>query len=331
MAVRFGGQFSPGAKEPEEASVPLRAAPGHLRHRLESRTAWITAAASPLLMTAFFQDPAGMAANFAGFGIIAAGMMLTREGLQAEAAYDARRVARRPAYPRKLFGGVLTGLGLAIGAAEPGALAGAGIIGLVGGALHWLSFGGDPMRDKGMSDTDAFQQDRIARIIAEAEAHLAAMQTAVQRTGDPAIEDEVARFAATARGLFGRLEDNPTELASARRYLGVWLLGARDATIKFADIFARTRDSASRGAWQALMGDLTTEFAARSARMIEGGRTDMSIEISVLRERLAREGLAAPSGGIDAAAVAPTTAQVEDQRAVTLDELLRTPADKVRQ
>ena len=38
----------------------------------------------------------------------------TREGLQAEAAYDARRIARRPAIPRKLFGGILTGLGLAI-------------------------------------------------------------------------------------------------------------------------------------------------------------------------------------------------------------------------
>jgi hypothetical protein len=36
--------------------------------------------------------------------------------LQAEAAYDARRIARRPAIPRKLFGGILTGLGLAIGA-----------------------------------------------------------------------------------------------------------------------------------------------------------------------------------------------------------------------
>lgn len=332
MAIRFGGRFSPGAQKSTPTEPPLRAAPGHLNHRLESRTKWITAAASPLLMTAFFQDPVGMAANLVGFGVIAGGMMLTREGLQAEAAYDARRTARRPAYPRKLFGGILTGLGLAIGAAEPGALAGAGILGVVGGALHWLSFGSDPMRDKGMTGVDTFQQDRVARVIAEAEAHLGAMREAVARTQDAGLGAQVERFAATARTLFSRLEDNPAELGSARRYLGVWLLGARDATVKFADLYSRSPDPAARAAWEALMADLTTEFGARSARMIEGGRTDMEIEIDVLRERLAREGLAAAKGGIGmpAAASAPpqTPQQIEDRRAVTLDELLRTPAER---
>ena len=121
MAKRFGGRFSP--KAGPEAGPPARPAPGEVRHPHEGRTKWITVMASPFLLTAFFQgDPVVMATSLAGFGITAGAMWMTREGLQAEAAYDARRVARRPAIPRKLFGGVLTGLGLAVGSAEPGAL-----------------------------------------------------------------------------------------------------------------------------------------------------------------------------------------------------------------
>ena len=83
MAIRFGGRYSPGAEPPE---VPARAVPGRLHHRLESRTTWITVAGVPFLIGAFFQDPVGMAANLAGFGTLAAGMFMTRQGLQAEAA-----------------------------------------------------------------------------------------------------------------------------------------------------------------------------------------------------------------------------------------------------
>lgn len=318
MALRFGRRPPPPADAPP---LPIQAAPGHLRHRLESRTRWITAAASPLLLSAFFQDPFGLATNLGGFALIAGGMVMTRQGLQAEAAYDARRVAKRPALPRKLFGGLLAGAGLAIGSAEPHALLGAGVVGVVGAALHWLSFGSDPMRDKGLEGVDSFQQGRVARIVAEAEGHLTAMQDAIARTGDPRLQDVVADFAAKARALYARIEENPAEVAAARRYLGVWLLGARDATMRFADLYAATGDRDARLAWLALMADLTTEFAARSARMMAGGRADMEIEMAVLRDRLAREGLAGQPA---------TPRQLQDDRTTTLDALLRPTPERER-
>ena len=312
MAIRFGGPFSPAQRGPDGRPLPVVA-----RHPKASRTTWIIVAASPFLIGAFFQDPTVMAMNLAGFGILGAGMWLTREGLQAEAEYDARRVARRPALPRKLFGGVLTGLGLAVGAAEPGALAGAGVIGVVGALLHWFSFGPDPMRDKGMQDIDRFQQDRVARVVEEGDAYLAQMHDAVLRTGDRQLEAQVAAFAATARDLFRRVEEDPGELAAARRYLGVYLMGARDATVRFADLYAQTRDRNARAAWEALMADLQTNFAARSRSLIEGGRTDMEIEIGVLRDRLAREGVRSedvPPAG---------QPQLEQSREQRFDDLLR--------
>ncbi len=310
MAERYRGRYSPGE--------PGRAEPrADLHHPYESRTKWITIAAIPFLLSAFWQEPMGMVANLAAFGLVAFASRLTREGLQAEAAYDARRVARRPAWPRKLFGGVLTGLGLAIGAAEPGALTGAILIGFVGAVLHYLAFGPDPMRDKGMEGVDSFQQNRVARIIAEGEAYLAGMQDAIRRTGDRRLEARVALFAETARELFRRVEQDPGDLTAARRYLGVYLMGARDATVKFADLYSETQDPGARGDYEALLTDLEANFAARTRALIDSGRTDFDIELQVLRDRLAREGVRMPD---------PAQPALEDRKGVDLSDLLRATA-----
>ncbi|MDO5706606.1 MAG: 5-bromo-4-chloroindolyl phosphate hydrolysis family protein [Paracoccus sp. (in: a-proteobacteria)] len=294
MAQQYGGRFSPDGQTRDHRGGDQRpppAAPARARHRLESRTKWITIAGIPFLLGAFWQDPTGMVANLLGFGGLAAGMWMTREGLQAEAAYDARRSARRPAIPRKLFGGVLTGLGLAVGAWAPDALAGAATIGIAGAALHLLAFGADPMRDKGMEGVDTFQQDRVARMVAEGQGYLDGMKDAILRTGERRLEARVNMFEATAHGLFDQVEQNPNHLTAVRRYLGVYLMGARDATVKFVDLYRQTRDPRALADWEALLNDLETNFAARSRALMEGGRTDMDIEISVLRDRLAREGI----------------------------------------
>ncbi|SMO37803.1 5-bromo-4-chloroindolyl phosphate hydrolysis family protein [Paracoccus laeviglucosivorans] len=329
MAKRFGGRFSPQGGPRLDGSdprPPARPAPGEINHPLQSRTRWITIMGIPFLLSAFWQDPVGLATHLGAFGSLAAGMLLTREGLQAEAAYDARRVARRPAVPRKLFGGILTGLGLAVGSYVPGAEAGAAIIGVAAGALHWLAFGPDPMRDKGMEGVDTFQQDRAHRIIAEGEAYLKAMQDAILRTSDRRLEARVAMFAATARELFARIEEDPDDIAATRRYLGIYLQGARDATVKFSDLYAQTRDPRARQDYETLLSDLETQFQARSRKLTEGDKANLDIEIGVLRERLAREGVRPVERPAE---VGADPAELE--RTMTMDDLLmRRDADKQR-
>lgn len=303
MAKRYGGRYSPDPAarpaQPEDLRPPRpREAP---RVPRTGRTVAITVAATPLLIGAFAGDAIHMGRNFAGFAIIAFAMFMTREGLAAEYVYDQRRVSRRPAIPRKLFGMVLTGLGLAVSAYEVGmGLAAPLVLCVIGMALHRLGFGGDPMRDKGMEGFDGIQQDRVIRITEEGEAYLKAMTEASLRLRDRQLEARIAGFAATARELFRNVQDNPASLAPARRYLGVYLLGARDATVKFADQYASQTDPEARAAmrkdYEALLADLEENFTARSQAVLEGGREDLDIEVQVLRERLAREGVRVPNG-----------------------------------
>ncbi|MEM6897848.1 MAG: 5-bromo-4-chloroindolyl phosphate hydrolysis family protein, partial [Pseudomonadota bacterium] len=207
-----------------------------------------------------------------------------------------RSIAKRPAIPRKLFGSVLIGLGLGVASYLTSGIVGAAVIGVVGAVLHALSFGVDPLKDKGAEGIDQLQQNRVARVVDEAEAHLKTITATVEKLGDRALERRVEDFAATARKMFRTVEEDPRDLAGARKFLGVYLMGARDATVKFADLYTKQARAEDRAQYLALLDDLDGNFAAKTEKLMTDNRTDMDIEIKVLRDRLAREGVAMKEG-----------------------------------
>jgi len=294
MAERFGGKFSPQGDQSGDDDKPSPRDPwlGKRRSRAGGRVNLLFLVPLPLAVRAFTLDPVGLAFALLALGLLLLAAWLTRDGVLAHEAFDARKIARRPALPRKLFAAILTGFGLfaATFVANDGWIIPI-VFGVIGAALHSFSFGLDPMRDKGMQGIDTFQQDRVARAVGEAEKHLRAMNDAILRAGDRKLEARVARFQDTVRDMFRTVEEDPRDLTAARKYLGVYLLGARDATAKFADIYARTRDQKARSDFSSLLDDLEKNFAARTETFLLDDRTDLNVEIEVLRERLEREGV----------------------------------------
>lgn len=264
---------------------------GARRSRAGGRANLLFIAPLPLIWQAFTSEPILLAQNLAALGLLLLAAWLTREGLLAQEAYDARKRALSPALPRKLLGSGLIAAGLGLASLAGHGLLDAAIFAVLGGFLHSFAFGIDPLRDKGMEGATGHQSERVARAVEEAEAHLGAMRDAISRAGDRALERRVDSFVATARDLFRTVEEDPRDLTAARRYLGVYLQGARDATTKFADLYARTQSAAARADYAALLDDLEKNFAARTQKLLLEDRGDLTIEIDVLRERLQREGL----------------------------------------
>jgi hypothetical protein len=296
MAKRFGGKFSPDTDQTDGSGgtspPPRNAFDNSHVDPVGMRANLLFIPAIPLVFLSLNDGAIGLGLGLVGGALLTLAAWLLREGMRAEAAYASRKVARRPAFPRKMAASVLTGLGIAVAAykSEPGLIAPM-LYGGIALVLHGVAFGIDPLKDKGMEGIDTFQQNRVARAVDEAEAHLSAMSDAIARAGDRQIEARVERFQATARDLFRTVEEDPRDLTSARKYLTVYLMGARDATIKFADIYARNRDPKARTDYLALLDDLEQNFAARTAKMLLDDNADLTIEIDVLRERLQREGV----------------------------------------
>ncbi len=283
MAERFGGKFSPdgtGTRLPR-------------RRKAGARVNFLVIVPFLLVLTAFQQAPVGMTLDLCAFGLLMLAAWLTREGLEAEDAYNARRVAKRPAIPRKMFGSALTGIGLAVAGLDANAfsLLNPVLFAFLGTVLHFVAFGPDPLKHKGVAKGDEFQTDRVARAVGEAERHLAAIKDAIRGSGVPALVRRVDEFSETARQMFRAVEDDPGDLTGARRFLGVYLLGARDATIQFSELYVRTKNEEARADYEALLDDLEGSFAARTEKMLLDDKSSLDVEIEVLRERLAREGI----------------------------------------
>lgn len=295
MARRFGGRFSPdaAAADPRAAAVdPVRIKAAGSRGRL------LYAPPIVLVVTSLGAGPAVLVTALAGAGVLTLAAWLLQEGLRAQAAYDARKIARRPVLPRKMLASALTGLGVALAALTGDSdIMGSALYGLAALALHVAAFGIDPLADKQVAGLDRFQQDRVARVVDEAEAHLTQMAAAIASLNDRRLIARVAGFQQVARRMIATVEADPRDLTGARRYLGVYLMGARDATAKFVEITRRGHDAEARAKYEALLTDLEQNFAARTEKMLVDDHADMDIEINVLRDRLQREGVSLKTKG----------------------------------
>ncbi|MCH2164366.1 MAG: 5-bromo-4-chloroindolyl phosphate hydrolysis family protein [Marinovum sp.] len=291
MAQRFGGKYSPQGDNDSTDDGPRRVRNQRVKPA-GARSNVLFIPGIVLIATTFWSGAEGMALGLTGAAIWTLAAWFTREGLAAEDAYHARKVAKRPAIPRKIFASVLIGIGTVVAAITHGLTeTSAALYGAIAGILHLTAFDLDPLRDKGAEGIDQFQQDRVAKVIDNAETYLSEMADAVRRAQDRQVEDRVERFSASVRDMLRTVEEDPRDLTSARKYLGVYLMGARDAAVKFADIFARSSDRQARSDFMMLLTDMEENYIAKTDKLLQDSNADLAIEIDVLRDRLSREGV----------------------------------------
>jgi len=294
MTKRYGGKFSPSGA-PQNAPEPVNRFRGQKAHQSNIRAKLLFWVPLPLIFAGIGEmraaNSTAMLFDWGALATLLLAAWLLRDGLIAEAAYKARKVARPPAIPRKIFASLLTGIG--VGLAAHVALVTSLLYGTAAAAAHGLSFGIDPLRSKGLAGFDEFETTRIAKAVDRAEKLLSETIAASHRFNDPVLEGRIEKLASTARDMFRTVEEDPRDLARARKFMGVYLVGARDATIKFADLYARNRNSTQRADYEALMDDLEKSFARQRETLLLDNRSDLDVEIEVLQDRLKQEGVTA--------------------------------------
>ncbi len=303
MTQRYGGRFSPEpgsdpstgpAGTPPEAGARFR---GRRASRVNIAARALFVAPIPLLLSAIGEirsgDALGMVVELGAFGLLISSAVTLNEGLKADAAYAARTIAKPPAVPRKLLAAIMSGLGvfLASGIA-PGFNPLAGIIfGAAATSAQLLAFGFDPMKAKGGAGGNDHDAERVARAIDRAEETVAEIMAATRQIGDRRLEARVESLMAHVREVFRTVEADPRDLTRARKFLGVYLVGARDATRKFAELYSRRRDEEARAGYEALLSDLEASFRQHREDLLKDDRVSLDVEIEVLRERLHQEGV----------------------------------------
>jgi len=263
MARKFGGRYSPGGGEEAPGSrFRGRRATGY---RISARMMY--AAPLPMLIAGIGEvmagDAGGMLVELGAFALLLLSAILLNEGA-----------------------------GVTLGAAAGGiGLIGGLAFGAVAAAAQFLAFGLDPMQRKGIDGAQDFETDRVARAIDKAEETVGEILSAARQIGDRHIEARVEHMATAVREVFRTVEEDPRDLTRARKFLGVYLTGARDATRKFADLYARRQDQDARQEYVALLDDMEMSFKTHRDELLKDDKVALDVEIEVLRERLQREGV----------------------------------------
>ena len=306
MARRYRKKYSPDGRWQKDDPSPAPPNPfrGRRATRVDMRALLMFLWPTPLLFGALGAlgsgTPLRMALFLLAYASLMFGAWLLREGQLAEIAYQERTLSRPPAFPRKIAAAVMAGAGVGIagwlaGGGEAAGFAGrlAGGIGFGGLAMgaHLLAFGIDPLRAKGTGDSLASAEfNRVADALDRAGARLGEIERLAHELRDNEIDRRVASLNATARDMITMVEKNPREMDRARRYLNVYLTGAEEATRKFAENRQSLRDTGLRAEYLALLTDLEASFGRGREALLLNDRTELEVEIEVLRERLGQEG-----------------------------------------
>ena len=302
-ATRFGKNAAP----PPPARPPsTRRAPTGLstifdrparRKAAGRKRAWlITTLAFPLILAGFIEifdgNALGAIRDFGLFAMFLAGARMIREGLAAEAEYEAREFAAAPGFPRKIIGSAILGGALFLTTLfgwDAGWIQALGY-GLLGfGASIW-SFGLDPLKGKGYTTSSGITPDMVVEALEEAEEKIVGIETAARQIEDRPLRDRLARVTRRSRDILDRIEQDPSDLRRAKKFLKIYLDGALEATRKYArSQHDLAGDSTMYVKFRSLLDDMEREFDDQYEKLLKNDRIDLDVEIDVLADRLQRE------------------------------------------
>lgn len=294
-AVRFGGPGASHAGAERFKSALRLDTQGKRQARFRKRTLGLLVAASPLLFAAVKSltvgNAIGMGMNIALFALVAFSVFLIRQGGEAEAAYLDRTYASPPSVPRKLLGSlVLGGATMLTGLFgwDIGIIQSLGLGALAAGA-SLLTFGLDPMRAKGEVSLSGVTPQMVEEAISEAEERIEGIERAAADIVDRTLRDRLSKITARGRDILRRIEEDPSDLRRARKFLKVYLEGALEATRKYARSQHDLDGSDMYLKFRSLLDDMQKTFDQQHEKLLTNDRIDLDVEIDVLAERLNRE------------------------------------------
>ncbi len=236
-------------------------------------------------------DTLVMGSAFAAFMVAAT---VARHGFKLEGEYERRKIARAPKTPFKtvaaIFTAATTGL-LSLFGAKYGIMESVllGASAFLGFALY---YGLDPRRDKSEGISIGVTVDEIIEALEGAEVRIKAIDSARREIRNPEYNQRLTRITDKAREILSSIEEDPTRLSRARKFLKVYL----DGTKKVAEGYAKSENNKT-GATTALDTDfnrvldsIEQTFQEQHTKLLENNTFDLDVQIAVLEQQLKREG-----------------------------------------
>ena len=255
---------------------------------------FLSFAAVPATIIAFAKENLmGIAVNAGGYALFIFAAWLMRHGAAAEADYYNGRIVRPPKWPLKTFAAVVTasatGLIARLGAGHSLWMAAAFALGAFLGM--YLTYGFDPRPRKTVAASGAYSADEIIETLDNAKKIITRIEQANGRIHNHDFNSRIQRICEVAGNILTMLEEDPRDIRRARKFLNVYLDGARQVTEGYADTHRYVRDDMLEQNFRNVLDTIEQVFKEQKEKLLENDVFDLDVQIEVLQKQLKREGV----------------------------------------
>lgn len=230
------------------------------------------------------------------FALYMIGALVARQGFHLEGEYERRKIARAPTTPFKTIGAILisSATGVLNWWTESFALSGipesvlVAVIAFLGFALY---YGLDPRKDKAGGISLGVTIDEVLDALEAANIKIDAIEQARRNINNPEFNARLKRITDKAREVVTSIEEDPTRLARARKFLKVYLDGTQRVTEGYARTHQDSKPVALETNFSRVLDSLEQTFNEQHQRLLEDKHFDLDVQIEVLETQLKREGV----------------------------------------
>lgn len=231
--------------------------------------------------------------NASGFTLYMLAAWCLRRGLQAERQYSKSYLARAPQKPLKTIAAIITALATAmiawLGARHslPVALM------FGGGALlgMYLSYGFDPMKKPKTTAAHGYSREEILQTLENSSRIIRSMELANERIRNAELNRRIDRICAIADNILAEIAADPRDMRRARKFLNIYLDGARQVTEGYARTHPQTQSCELEQNFRNVLETIETAFQEQHQKLLEEDVFDLDVKIEVLNTQLKREGI----------------------------------------
>ena len=235
----------------------------------------------------------GIIVNASGFALYVFAALCLRKGLQAETALAQKPISRAPKWPLKMLAAIITALATGIiawlGARQTAPVA----LMFAGGAFlgMYLSYGFDHRQEKKIADAQGYSGDEILRMLEESSQVIRSIEQANKKIRNTELNRRIENICAIADRILSEIESDPRDIRRARKFLNVYLDGARQVTEGYAQTHLQTQSGQLEQNFRNVLETIESVFQEQHQKLLEDDVFDLDVKIEVLTTQLKREGI----------------------------------------
>lgn len=231
--------------------------------------------------------------NAAGFAFYMVAAWYLRRGLQAEYVYDNSRIASPSRQPMKRIAALIASLTtvmialVGVGHSLPVAL----LFGVGTFLGMYLSYGLDSEVEKKIPAAYGHAGEEIRQALEESSRIIRGIEQANGRIRNAELNRRIERICEIADNILAEIAADPRDFRRARKFLNVYLDGARQVTEGYAKTHRQTRSGELEQNFRNVLETIESTFREQHQKLLEEDLFDLDVKIEVLNTQLKREGI----------------------------------------